>query len=68
MRKASESPNFSQSLIVDKIPLEQDVKGTVQRPSPIRGGGGGYSYKVRIGVCREGSYTLTLFKDESNEN
>ena len=31
-------------------------------------GGGGYSHKVRIGVCREGSLTLTLFEDESNEN
>ena len=29
------------------------------------GGGGG---KFRIGVCREGSQTLTLFKDKENEN
>ena len=25
--------------------------------------GGGYSREFRIGVCREGSWTLTLFKD-----
>ena len=26
-------------------------------------GGGGYSREFWIGVCREGSWTLTLFKD-----
>ena len=26
-------------------------------------GGGGYSRKFWIGVCREGWWTLTLFKD-----
>ena len=26
--------------------------------------GGGYSHKFWIGVCHEGSYTLTLLKDE----
>ena len=29
---------------------------------------GRYSRKFLIGVCREGSQTLTLFKDEANEN
>ena len=33
-----------------------------------RGGGGGYSPKFRIGVCRERSQTLTLSKDKENEN
>ncbi len=28
----------------------------------------GYSLKFRVCVCREGSYTLTLFKGEENEN
>ena len=27
------------------------------------GGGGGFSREFWIGVCREGSWTLTLFKD-----
>ena len=31
-------------------------------------GGGGYSLKFRIGVCRERSLTLTLSKDKGNEN
>ena len=31
-------------------------------------GGGGYSPKFRIGVCRERSQTLTLSKDKENEN
>ena len=26
-------------------------------------GGGGYSREFWVGVCREGSWTLTLFKD-----
>ena len=30
---------------------------------PPRGGGGWYSGEFWIGVCREGSWTLTLFKD-----
>ena len=29
---------------------------------------GRYSRKFGIGVCRLGSYTLTLFKDETNED
>ena len=29
--------------------------------------GGGYSRKFRIGVCREGSWTLTLFKAQSRK-
>ena len=29
---------------------------------PGRGGGGGYSRQFRIGVCRQGSQTLTLVK------
>ena len=29
---------------------------------------GEYSRKLGIGVRRPGSYTLTLFKDETNEN
>ena len=32
------------------------------------GGGGGYSPKFRIGVCRERFQTLTLSKDKENEN
>ena len=32
------------------------------------GGGGGYSPKFWIGVCRERSQTLTLSKDKENEN
>ena len=32
------------------------------------GGGGGYSPKFRIGVCRERSQILTLSKDKENEN
>lgn len=31
-------------------------------------GGGGYLHKFQMGVCREWSSTLTLFKDEANEN
>ena len=31
-------------------------------------GGGGYSPKFRIGVCRKRSQTLTLSKDKENEN
>ena len=31
-------------------------------------GGGGYSPKFRLGVCRERSQTLTLSKDKENEN
>ena len=31
-------------------------------------GGGGYSREFWIGVCREGSWTLTLFKDKESEN
>ena len=30
--------------------------------------GGVYLHKFQMGVCREGSSTLTLFKDEANEN
>ena len=30
------------------------------------GGGGGYSHQFRIGVCRQGSQTLTLFKGQKS--
>ena len=29
----------------------------------LNGGGGGFPREFWIGVCREGSWTLTLFKD-----
>ena len=32
------------------------------------GGGGGYSPKFRIGVCRERSQTMTLSKNKENKN
>jgi len=32
------------------------------------GGGGGYSLKFQIGVCRPGSKTVTLLEEETNEN
>ena len=32
------------------------------------GGGGGYSRKFSIGVCCEGSRTLTLFKGKGRED
>ena len=34
----------------------------------LPGGGGRYFREFRIGVCREGSWTLTLFKDQESEN
>ena len=35
---------------------------------PVARGGGGYSREIWIGVCREGLWTLTLFKDKESEN
>ena len=32
------------------------------------GGGGGHLHKFRIGMCRPGSESLILIKDEKNEN
>ena len=37
---------------------------TPQKPEGV---GGGYSPKLRIGVCRERSQTLTLSKDKENK-
>ena len=44
------------------------IKKVIQRTYLISftvqsGGGGGYSREFWVGVCREGSLTLTLFKD-----
>ena len=59
-------PYMLLSLKLKKIP---NCSNTALRSQELsRFGGGGYSRKFWISVCLEVSWTLTLFKDEANEN
>ena len=53
-------------ITIHETSFTPNIRGLAEEHFP--GGGGGYSRKFWIRVCRQGSSTLTLFKEKGSEN
>ena len=56
--------SWNKTVEKEMLPFETQYQPLVSKKKKSPGGGrGGYSREFWIGVCRGGSWTLTLFKD-----